>query len=212
MILIISLVSTQEIATAMIDVVATKDGKQPLGNTPIIFKTSEGKTFHGHTDKNGLFQIELPKSVQMHIFVQSVTGLYPVGEINIPSHVPGGKWHVEFNDNQMELADVFFDSGKYKLLEGSFHALNQMAEGMKQNLHYRFEIAGHTDDIGSAQANMSLSLKRAQSVVNYLKSQGINGSRLRAKGYGSTQPKVSNSSESGREKNRRIEARTLPLN
>lgn len=208
-IFISSLVFADSFSKAKIDVVATKDGTKPLIEATIIFKTESGKSFQGQTDSKGVFRIELPKTVPMVIFVKSITGEYEVGQINIPSHVPGGKWNVEFNDDQMELANVFFDSGKYELLDGSFEALDQMAEGMKKNSKYKFEIAGHTDNVGSAQANLLLSQKRAQSVVNYLMSKGIDKSRLKAKGYGENQPKANNSDASGREINRRIEARPL---
>lgn len=194
---------------AKIDVVATKDGSIPLQNASIVFKSSNGQSFNGVTDSAGLFSLELPKSTPMTIYVKSITGQYEVGQLNIPKHVAGGKWNVEFNDDQMELANVFFDPGKYTLLEGSFEALRSMAKGMKSNPKYKFEIAGHTDNVGSDQANLALSQKRAQSVVDFLISEGIDPKRLKAQGYGESQPKADNSTPEGRELNRRIEARPI---
>ncbi|MEZ4988138.1 MAG: OmpA family protein [Saprospiraceae bacterium] len=60
---------------------------------------------------------------------------------------------------------------------------------MKSNQNVRIEISSHTDSRGSADANQLLSERRAQSVVNYLKSRGINGSRLVAVGYGESRLK-----------------------
>jgi len=68
-------------------------------------------------------------------------------------------------------------------------------------------IEGHTDSVGSYDHNMELSQRRAESVVNDLvENYGIDRSRLAAKGYGFTQPIADNSTEQGRQKNRRIEA------
>ena len=67
------------------------------------------------------------------------------------------------------------------------------------------QIAGHTDDIGSAAANMRLSERRAAAVEAYLAAQGIGGGRISSTGYGEARPIADNSTESGRGRNRRIE-------
>jgi len=68
-------------------------------------------------------------------------------------------------------------------------------------------IEGHTDNVGTAEHNLDLSRKRAESVVNYLVEKfGIERSRLTAKGYGLTRPIADNATDEGRQKNRRIEA------
>ena len=68
-------------------------------------------------------------------------------------------------------------------------------------------IEGHTDNVGDAQYNLDLSQRRAEAVVNYLvENMGIERSRLSAKGYGMSRPVADNSSDEGRQKNRRIEA------
>jgi OmpA-OmpF porin, OOP family len=68
-------------------------------------------------------------------------------------------------------------------------------------------IEGHTDNVGAAEYNEKLSLRRAESVRKYLVEKfGIDGSRLTAKGYGLTRPVADNATEEGRQKNRRIDA------
>ena len=67
------------------------------------------------------------------------------------------------------------------------------------------EIGGHTDDIGSDSDNLSLSEARAQSVRNYLVSQGVSALSISARGYGETRPRADNSTEKGRARNRRTE-------
>jgi OmpA-OmpF porin, OOP family len=71
------------------------------------------------------------------------------------------------------------------------------------------EISGHTDNVGNAKANKTLSEKRAQACRNYIVSKGIDKKRLDAVGFGDQHPIASNDGEEGRQKNRRIEAKEL---
>jgi OOP family OmpA-OmpF porin len=67
------------------------------------------------------------------------------------------------------------------------------------------KLGGHTDAVGSENANMMLSKDRAESVKTYLTQQGANASKIEAVGYGETQPIATNKNETGRQKNRRVE-------
>jgi outer membrane protein OmpA-like peptidoglycan-associated protein len=69
----------------------------------------------------------------------------------------------------------------------------------------RVEVAGHTDSVGSDAYNQKLSERRAQSVVDYLISKGVDPKRLKAVGYGKTKPVASNATDAGRAENRRVE-------
>ena len=73
------------------------------------------------------------------------------------------------------------------------------------NPNIAIEIAGHTDDIGKASDNLSLSKKRAKAVYNWLLEEGIDKKRMIYNGYGSSQPIASNKTEEGRQRNRRTE-------
>jgi outer membrane protein OmpA-like peptidoglycan-associated protein len=70
---------------------------------------------------------------------------------------------------------------------------------------YYVKIDGHTDNVGEANYNQWLSERRAQRCYEYFISKGISPSRMAYKGYGQTNPIASNSSESGRKLNRRVE-------
>jgi outer membrane protein OmpA-like peptidoglycan-associated protein len=91
------------------------------------------------------------------------------------------------------------------LLEGSFTELQKIKELLSKNPGLKVEISGHTDNVGSKEFNLQLSQKRAESVVQFLVSNGIDKSRLIAVGYGETRPIADNSSEAGRTENRRTE-------
>jgi outer membrane protein OmpA-like peptidoglycan-associated protein len=69
----------------------------------------------------------------------------------------------------------------------------------------KFEIAGHTDDVGNDNNNKTLSQNRANSVLEYLVSKGISKANFTAVGYGETKPVAPNSTEEGRQSNRRVE-------
>jgi len=103
------------------------------------------------------------------------------------------------------LANLFFDTNKYELLPASKIELELLIDFLMQNDKICIEIAGHTDNTGDDTLNQNLSINRAKAVYDYLKTNGIDAARLRYKGYGASQPKADNSSEEGRQLNRRTE-------
>lgn len=101
--------------------------------------------------------------------------------------------------------DILFATSSYALNDKSKFILKQFARFLKENPSITIMIQGHTDDIGDDTKNLQLSENRANEVKNYLVSLGISASRLTAKGFGETQPKMPNSSESNRAVNRRTD-------
>lgn len=99
---------------------------------------------------------------------------------------------------------IYFKTASSDLVEASKQSLDVIAQYLN-NVTGTYEIQGHTDDVGNDANNMKLSQKRAQSVVDYLISKGVNGSRLKAVGYGESAPKFDNKTADGRAQNRRIE-------
>jgi outer membrane protein OmpA-like peptidoglycan-associated protein len=115
----------------------------------------------------------------------------------------------------MEVGDVIrldniqFDHNKAELLPASHTTLNELVEILQERPTIKLEIAGHTDNVGSAEFNLNLSERRAQAVYNYLVGKQIPAERLTFKGYGETIPIADNDSESGRQENRRVELKVL---
>jgi OmpA-OmpF porin, OOP family len=107
------------------------------------------------------------------------------------------------------LQNIFFDVDKYDLKDKSITELRKILRFLKENPSLKVEVSGHTDNVGSEAYNIQLSAKRAQSVYNYLVENGIEASRLSIKGYGASRPIADNSSEDGRQQNRRIEFKLL---
>ena len=102
------------------------------------------------------------------------------------------------------IKNLEFATGKSELKESSYTTLNKVAEILVQK-NFTLKLAGHTDNVGSASANVKLSKNRAESVKAYLVAQGANASRIEATGYGAAQPIESNKTAEGRQKNRRVE-------
>lgn len=103
------------------------------------------------------------------------------------------------------LNNIFFEFGKAELRPESDAELDRLVEFLRSSPSTELEVAGHTDNVGSAQKNLILSEQRAKSVLNYLLSKGIDTKQLRSAGYGMTKPVASNTSEEGRQQNRRVE-------
>ena len=104
------------------------------------------------------------------------------------------------------LRGVYFDFGKATLRTESYAALMEAAQIMKDNPDIQVEIQGHTDWVGTDEANQKLSEKRAYAVVGFLAQYGgIDPKRLTAKGYGETRPIAPNETDEGRQLNRRVE-------
>jgi outer membrane protein OmpA-like peptidoglycan-associated protein len=103
------------------------------------------------------------------------------------------------------LKNIFFETDSWQLLEESQSQLGEMELFMKQNPGVVMEVAGHTDNVGTAAYNLELSGKRADAVVQELKKRGIEPWRISSKGFGFKVPVGDNSTEEGRRLNRRTE-------
>jgi outer membrane protein OmpA-like peptidoglycan-associated protein len=107
------------------------------------------------------------------------------------------------------LRGVDFEFNAATLKPESRPVLDEVAADMKKHPRLRVELQGHTDSKGADAYNLDLSQRRANSVRDYLVSQGVNPGQLVAKGYGETQPIADNATESGRAENRRVVMRVL---
>ncbi len=114
-------------------------------------------------------------------------------------------------DVAFTLNNLVFAPNSVKLKEESTPELDRIVKMMQINPNMVVEIGGHTDDNKSIELKYSIELSenRANEVTKYLISKGISSVRLKAKGYGKTQPKFSNETSEGRAKNRRVEFKVI---
>lgn len=109
------------------------------------------------------------------------------------------------DEGHIALDNVYFDFGTANLSPDAAPAIAEMAKLLAGNPALKVYIVGHTDWIGDADTNLSLSQKRAQAVMAALVSSGIAADRLAAAGMGMLAPRASNTTEAGRAMNRRVE-------
>jgi outer membrane protein OmpA-like peptidoglycan-associated protein/tetratricopeptide (TPR) repeat protein len=101
--------------------------------------------------------------------------------------------------------DILYATASAELNDRSKFILKQFARFLEANPALKITIQGHTDNEGDADKNLLLSQRRADGVKQYLISLGVNESRLNAKGFGQTTPKVPNTSAENKAKNRRTD-------
>ncbi|MCE3295084.1 MAG: hypothetical protein K0R65_798 [Crocinitomicaceae bacterium] len=103
------------------------------------------------------------------------------------------------------IKDILFETNSFELSSKSQFILKRFAKFLEENPGISIMIQGHTDDVGDDAKNMKLSEDRAQEVKKYLIGLGINASRLKAKGFGETKPKLPNDDPYKRSVNRRTD-------
>lgn len=204
------------------------DSKKPIpGKFQLIDLKTGKEVIYSEADKiTGEFMVSLPLNKEYKLNVE-FPGYNPFsahfnmiateGLESVHMDVP----MIPLTSNKPNLlANVFFDLDKTTLRPESYIELNKLRDFLNQNPKIRIELGGHTDTRGDAERNQKLSDGRAKAVVDYLISQGIAANRLVAKGYGETQPVVSDEQiagikdtkeqEKAHQKNRRTEYKIIP--
>jgi outer membrane protein OmpA-like peptidoglycan-associated protein len=127
-------------------------------------------------------------------------------EDGCPEEGPG-KAVVKITETQLLLSSkIYFDYDKTAVKQVSFPILDAVAEAVLANPYIKkIRIEGHTDNEGTEEYNRVLSEKRAKAVMQYLIKKNVPEERLSYKGFGSSRPKASNTSEVGKAINRRVE-------
>lgn len=112
---------------------------------------------------------------------------------------------------KVTLKKLVFEQSSYELLAKSYEELDELAMLMTKNSTIKIKINGHTDNVGNAMVNRTLSDRRAIAVMNYLLDKGIKKDRIQTFGFGGDQPVGDNKTEEGRKKNRRVEIEITEL-
>jgi outer membrane protein OmpA-like peptidoglycan-associated protein len=105
----------------------------------------------------------------------------------------------------VNISDVLFDFNKYTLQPGAREKMAKVSGILLAYPGLKIQLEGHTDSIGTDDYNMKLSQQRADSVRDYLISQGVPTSTVSATGMGKANPVASNDTPAGRQRNRRVD-------
>lgn len=141
----------------------------------------------------------LENIIKKHIPREVVKEVVVVQEVPVSS---GG-------NNRILLMGVNYNFNSDKLRPEAYPILFHTAKMMQQNPDLNVEVQGYSDNVGSSNSNKQISLKRANTVKNYLIARGISADRISAVGYGEVNPIGNNRDASGRAMNRRIEFKVL---
>ena len=193
----------------------SNDSHLPLDARIQLIDMASNKVLLKEVAENGKFQFSSLKAANQKFLVSvSKEGyMYKKVEITMPAAEDKPVEIVQTIDldkvqvgSRYILRNVYFDFDKTTLKEESYPELDKLYSFLIQNPKVKIEIDGHTDSKGSVEYNKQLSKGRSQSVKKYLVKKGIGPGRITSKGFGKSQPLVSNDDEEdGRELNRRTE-------
>jgi outer membrane protein OmpA-like peptidoglycan-associated protein len=198
---------------ALLNVLVTNKNGTPRGGDIILFRgLNTKKLFKTITGADGKSALLVPKGETYKIDYKFFGDSLDYSTFEVPN--PEGQVTFDLTieiqpPKTYTLKNVLFDTGKSTLRKESFTTLNDLIEYLKLKPAMTIEIGGHTDNVGTPESNLKLSQERAESVRNYLIAKGISAQRVTAKGYGQTQPVATNTTDEGRQKNRRTEVKII---
>jgi flagellar motor protein MotB len=194
----------------------SESGKMLRADYELINLSNKEKALNGTTDGSGSFLVCLPAGFNYGINVTRPGYLFYSESFMLEGQHSISEPYIKRIDlkpvrvgEKMQLSNVFYEVNSWELKKESILELNNLVKLLEINKDIAVEIGGYTDSTGSDKYNLTLSEKRALSVVNYLISQGIASSRLKYKGYGNAAPIGDNVTAEGRSLNRRTEAKII---
>jgi outer membrane protein OmpA-like peptidoglycan-associated protein len=174
--------------------VVRKDTKEPISSANVAFSNVKSKEKDEvSTDVNGKIFLKMPRNSQFDIKAQKDQFFAASGSANNMGKIFSDTIHVTIEldpiilDKPIVMDNIYYDYNKADIRQDAKPSLNRLASLMKENPSIHVELSSHTDCRGKDAYNMKLSQKRAESAVNYIISQGVDGERIYAKGYGESQ-------------------------
>jgi len=203
--------------TILKGVVRDEVTQQPVATRIEIVDNVQGSTMNeaSSNGSTGKYLVALPSGFNYGIIVRAEGYLFHSENVDIPPSKGYQEITKDISLKKVEigkrivLRNIFFDFDKYSLRPESQAELQRLIELLNEMPKLKIEISGHTDSYGSAEYNQRLSENRSKSVVEYLIKHGISENRLTYKGYGLTQPIATNTTDEGRQLNRRTEFKIL---
>jgi outer membrane protein OmpA-like peptidoglycan-associated protein len=157
----------------------------------------------------GSFEVVIPKQKSLSISVAIPGYLFFGDNLDIDTTQDGKHLEVKLEKirvgAKLTLDNIVFDIASAQIKPESNPELDRILKFMNLNPSVRVALNGHTDNTGDPNTKRKLSIMRATEIKNYLTNKGLSSDRMIPRGYGMTQPVASNSTEEGRQQNRRVE-------
>lgn len=178
----------------MLEGTVTDNMGQTLSDVSLRLVGTDGTNIKLQVRRDGTYRIKLQKDVRYVMLATSRGYLNQKEELN----TAGVKDSYTYTQNfvlttlskPVKMDNVFYEFGKWDITKASEEALDGLVKLLNDNPNITIELSAHTDMVGNAQSNKTLSEKRAQAVVNYLIKKGIDKERLTPVGYGKEKPVV----------------------
>lgn len=168
--------------------------EEPIPEAIVRVVGRNGMNYKSVTKPDGTYEVKIDRSTEYVMMSGKEGYLNRKSQFTSDPEEEDADYVVDFYlptiSEPVMIDDIFYDYNKATLREESYPALDDLVAMLNDNPYCAIELASHTDRVGSQQYNLDLSQKRAQSVCDYLISQGIDARRLSPVGYGKSEPIV----------------------
>lgn len=165
-----------------------------LSEATIRLVGDDGTNVKAQIRRDGSYRLKLQKDTRYVMLATSRGFLNQKQELSTVGMTDSYSYQQNFSlapiSKPVKMSNVFYEFGKWTLTADSEKGLNELVQLLNDNPNITIELSAHTDMVGNDVANKQLSLRRAQSVVDYLIQHGIDSERLTPVGYGEEKPVV----------------------
>ena len=170
------------------------NNSEPLGDAHIRLVGDDGTNVKAQIRRDGTYRLKLNKDTRYVMLATARGYLNQKQQLATTGLNDSHTYQQDFSlapiSKPVKMGNIFFKFGSWELTADSEDGMQVLVKLLNDNPNITIEMAAHTDMVGNNAANQELSLKRAQSVVNYLIQHGIEQARLTPVGYGEEKPVV----------------------
>lgn len=167
--------------------------EEPVAEAIVRVVGRNGMNFKSLTKPDGSYEVSIDRSTEYVMMAGKQGYLNRKADLTSDPEEEDADYEVDFYlpsiTTPVLIDNIFYDYNQARLREESYPSLDDLVQLLNDNPYTAIELAAHTDRVGSQNFNLDLSQRRAESVVDYLISQGIDEGRLTPVGYGKESPK-----------------------